>query len=100
MTEVWGRPARVGIRLSPVSPANDMSGFEDAQDVYETVVAGIERLGLCYMHIVEGATQGPRDNAPFDYVRLRGLFSGLYNGQQQLRPSPSRRTCGRSCGWT
>ncbi len=77
VVEVWGGQ-RVGIRLSPVSPANDMSGFEDAQEVYETVVAGIERLGLCYMHIVEGATQGPRDNAPFDYVRLRGLFSGLY----------------------
>ncbi len=78
VTGVWGGGQRVGIRLSPVSPANDMSGFEDAQKVYETVVAGIERLGLCYMHIIEGATQGPRDFAPFDYRRLRGLFSGLY----------------------
>ncbi len=78
VVEVWGGGQRVGIRLSPVSPANDMSGFEDAQELYETVVAGIERLGLCYMHIIEGATQGPRDSSPFDYVRLRGLFSGLY----------------------
>ncbi len=77
VVEVWGGQ-RVGIRLSPVSPANNMSGFEDAQEVYEAVVAGIERLGLCYMHIVEGATQGPRDFAPFDYVRLRSLFTGLY----------------------
>ena len=77
VVEVWGGK-RVGIRLSPVSPANDMSGFEDAQELYEAVVTGIERLGLCYMHVIEGATQGPRDSSPFDYVRLRSLFSGLY----------------------
>ena len=74
---VWGG-SRVGIRLSPVSPANDMAGFDDAQAVYDQVVAGIERHGLGYMHIIEGATQGPRDNAPFDYVKIRKMFSGLY----------------------
>ena len=74
----WGSAKRVGIRLSPVSPANDMAGFDDAQPLYEAVIAGIERLGLCYMHIIEGATQGARDSAPFDYVKLRGMFSGLY----------------------
>ena len=77
VTGVWGG-ARTGIRLSPVSPANDMSGFEDAQEVYGTLVAGLDKLGLCYMHIIEGATQGPRDNAPFDFVALRRSFHGLY----------------------
>jgi N-ethylmaleimide reductase len=75
---VWGG-AQMGIRLSPVSPANDMDGAAgDAQEVYNYVVAGLERLGLGYMHIVEGATQGPRDYAPFDYAHLKSLFSGLY----------------------
>ena len=74
---IWGGH-RVGIRLSPVSPANDMNGFDDAQDLYETVVTGIERLGLGYMHVIEGATQGARNNIAFDYVRLRTMFSGLY----------------------
>ena len=59
VVEAWGAPGRVGIRLSPVSPANDMAGFDDAQPLYEAVVAGIEALGLGYMHIVEGATAGP-----------------------------------------
>jgi len=75
---VWGG-AQMGIRLSPVSPANDMDGAAgDAQEVYDYVVAALERLGLGYMHIVEGATQGPRDYAPFDYAQLKSLFSGLY----------------------
>ncbi len=78
VVEVWGGGGRVGIRLSPVSPANDMAGFEDAQEIYDAVVAGIERLGLGYMHIIEGATQGPRDNVKFDYVKLQKTFSGLY----------------------
>jgi N-ethylmaleimide reductase len=74
---VWGG-SRVGIRLSPVSPANDMAEFEDAQALYDQVVAGIERHGLGYMHIIEGATQGPRDSSPFDYLKIRKMFSGLY----------------------
>jgi N-ethylmaleimide reductase len=76
--KVWGRK-QTGIRLSPVSPANDMGGAAgDAQEVYEYVVRGLDQLGLGYMHIVEGATQGPRDNMPFDYAKLKSLFTGLY----------------------
>ena len=75
---VWGG-SPVGIRLSPVSPANDMGGAAgDAKDVYDYVVAGLSAMGLGYMHIIEGATQGPRDNIAFDYDHLRSLFSGLY----------------------
>ena len=78
VVKVWGG-AHVGIRLSPVSPANDMDGAAgDAQPLYEHIVAGIETLGLGYMHIVEGATQGPRDNLAFDYAALKRLFTGLY----------------------
>ncbi len=78
VVDVWGGK-RVGIRLSPVSPANDMGGGAgDAQAVYDYVAGQIDRIGLCYMHVIEGATQGPRDNVPFDYARLRGLFRGLY----------------------
>ena len=97
VVEVWGGK-RVGIRLSPVSPANNMSGFEDAQEIYEAVVAGIEQLGLCYMHIVEGATQGPRDFAPFDYVRPAQPVQRALHGQQQLRPRIGRRCPCRSSG--
>ncbi len=78
VVKVWGGK-QVGIRLSPVSPANDMGGAAgDAQAVYDYVVTELDRLGLGYMHIIEGATQGPRDNVDFDYAKLKSLFSGHY----------------------
>ena len=33
---------------------------------------------LAYLHVVEGATGGPRDNAPFDYEQLRARFDGAW----------------------
>lgn len=78
VVDVWGG-RRTGIRLSPVSPANDMGGTAgEAQPLYDYATEHLDRFGLCYMHIIEGATQGPRDNAPFDYVKMRKAFSGLY----------------------
>jgi len=31
-----------------------------------------------YLHVVEGATGGPRDVAPFDFDSLRRRFTGTY----------------------
>ncbi len=92
VASVWGGN-RVGIRLSPVSPANDMAGFEDAQELYEAVLQGIAPFGLAYMHIIEGATQGPRESSAFDYVKLHKLFGGLYmaNNGYDLRLAEQAR---------
>ena len=65
---------RTGIRLSPVTPANDAGPDSDAQAMYELVVEKLAPLGLAFIHIVEGATGGPRDNAPFDFAALRARF--------------------------
>ena len=35
-------------------------------------------MKLVYIHVIEGATGGPRDNAPFDYDGLRKRFKGTY----------------------
>jgi N-ethylmaleimide reductase len=35
-------------------------------------------LNLVYLHVIEGATGGPRDIAPFDYASLRKRFNGAY----------------------
>lgn len=59
--------ARVGIRLSPVSPANGISDT-DPQTTFGHVVERLDALGLGFIHVVEGATGGPRDVAPFDYA--------------------------------
>lgn len=68
---------RTGIRLSPVSPANGISA-SDPQAQYDYIVDQLEALGIAYIHVVEGATGGPRDVAPFDYASLRRRFSKTY----------------------
>ncbi|AYM65892.1 alkene reductase [Agrobacterium fabrum] len=70
-------PARTGIRISPVSPANGIS-CSDAQAQYDYIVDQLDALGVAYIHVVEGATGGPRDVAPFDYGSLRRRFSKTY----------------------
>jgi N-ethylmaleimide reductase len=68
---------RTGIRISPVTPANDISD-SNPQALYDHIVDGLSALKLVYLHVVEGATGGPRDIAPFDYAGLRKRFSGAY----------------------
>ncbi len=69
--------ARTGIRISPVTPANDISD-SNPQALYDHIVDQLSALKLVYIHVVEGATGGPRDIAPFDYKALRNRFKGTY----------------------
>lgn len=68
---------RTGIRLSPVTPANDMFDPEP-QLLFEYVVRGLARDALSYIHVIEGATGGARDyqqgSAPFDYAALKQAY--------------------------
>lgn len=68
---------RTGIRLSPVSPANGISS-SDPQPQFDYVVDQLDALGLVYIHVVEGATGGPREVAPFDFGSLRHRFKNTY----------------------
>jgi N-ethylmaleimide reductase len=70
-------PERTGIRISPVSPANGIT-CSDPQAQYDYIVDQLEALGIAYIHVVEGATGGPRDVAPFDYASLRRRFTRTY----------------------
>lgn len=70
---------RTGIRISPVTPANDVSD-SNPQKLFDHIVDGLSALKLVYLHVIEGATGGPRDVAPFDYASLRKRFSGAYMG--------------------
>ncbi len=66
---------RTGIRLSPVTPANDVV-TDDAQALFEYVLQQLAPLKLAYIHIIEGATGGPREIAdrPFDYGALKTAY--------------------------
>ncbi|EKS32814.1 alkene reductase [Afipia clevelandensis] len=68
---------RTGIRISPVTPANDVSD-SNPQPLFDHIVDQLNALKLVYIHVIEGATGGPRDIAPFDYASLRKRFSGTY----------------------
>ena len=68
---------RTGIRISPVSPANGVSS-SDPQAQFDYIVEQLDALGIVYMHVVEGATGGPRDVAPFDFGSLRRRFKHTY----------------------
>ncbi|HDS1652714.1 TPA: alkene reductase [Stenotrophomonas maltophilia] len=68
---------RTGVRISPVSPANAIS-ISDPQPQYDYIVDQLSALGIVYLHVVEGATGGPRDVAPFDFDGLRRRFAGTY----------------------
>jgi N-ethylmaleimide reductase len=66
---------KVGIRLSPVTPASDLVD-SNPQPLFEYVVKHLAPLGLAYIHVIEGATAGPREMAdrPFDYAALRAAY--------------------------
>ncbi len=68
---------RTGIRISPVTPANDISD-SNPQPLFDYIVDHLNALKLVFIHVIEGATGGPRDIAPFDYGSLRKRFKGAY----------------------
>jgi len=67
--------SKVGIRLSPVTPANDAHDSH-AQALFEYVVRELGPLQLAYVHIIEGSTGGPREisDRPFDYAALKNAY--------------------------
>lgn len=68
---------RVGIRLSPVTPANDAHD-PAPQPLFEYVARQLAPLNLAYVHVIEGQTGGARDfqqgEQPFDYTALRQAY--------------------------
>ena len=68
---------RTGVRISPVSPANDIS-CSDPQSQYNYITEQLNALGIVYLHVVEGATGGARDIGTFDYDALRARFKQTY----------------------
>ncbi|MBO1335231.1 alkene reductase [Streptomyces sp. VRA16 Mangrove soil] len=63
---------RTALRISPQNPYNSMSGA-DTVEVYEALLAGIEPLGIAYLHVLEAA-DGLRDIT----TDLRKRFGGTF----------------------
>lgn len=66
---------RVGLRISPVTPANDIHDA-DPQPLFDYLMRQLASLGLAYVHVIEGATGGPREveGRPFDYAALKAAY--------------------------
>lgn len=68
---------RVGVRLSPVNPFNDMKD-SNPQALFNYVTDVLNPFHLAYLHVVEGGIHGGGESEPFDFAELRKHFKGAY----------------------
>ena len=83
--QVWGGN-RVGIRLSPLQPFNDMRDSEP-EETFSHAVRELNRFNLAYLHVTEMGKEAPGAAGPaFDLRKLRKLWHGTYmsNGGYDL----------------
>ncbi len=74
---VWGSD-RVGVRLSPIQPFNDMRD-SNPEATFSRVVQLLNPLQLAYLHITELGKDAPGAAGPFfDVKKLRRLWQGIY----------------------
>ncbi len=78
VVKVWGAD-RVGIRLSPITPqVGDTPIDSNPMAVYGALVDKLKPIGLMYLHLIEGATQGSRAEPPgYSGQELRRRFGGV-----------------------
>jgi N-ethylmaleimide reductase len=67
---------KVGVRLSPVNPFNDMHD-SNPQALFNYVADALNQFNLAYLHVVEGGIGGGNAQA-FDFEALRKHFNNAY----------------------
>ncbi|TDD34387.1 alkene reductase [Actinomadura sp. KC06] len=78
-------PGRVGLRISPDNPENEIAE-QDPQGTYRTLVDALDPLGLAYLHLIQrGAYEALADLRP----RWSGTLIGNFNG-----PEPTSQRAG------
>ena len=77
----WGGE-RVGVRLSPTNPYNDIADSNPAA-TFAAAVGALERFGLAYLHIVEPAASDPVAAGEMpDLKFFRKLWGGVLIGNK------------------
>ncbi len=74
--DIWGAE-RVGARLSPLNGFNSMAD-SDPQATFGYAARELGRLGLVYLHVVEGASLDGSDPRRLDRASFAQDFPGLY----------------------
>ena len=83
---VWGA-GRVGVRLSPLSPFNDMHD-SDPRTTFRIAAEALRPLGLAYLHVIEpvsGASDGPTS-------RITPLLKRTFGGTVMANGGYTRAT--------
>jgi N-ethylmaleimide reductase len=85
LVEEWGAE-RVGVRLSPINPYNDIADSHPA-DTFATAVNELNRFGLAYLHVVEPGASDPVANGETPDIRFfRKLWRGPLIGNKGYDP--------------
>ena len=81
---VWGAE-RVGIRISPATTMPGETPLDSTtMETYGTYVDALSKMGLLYIHDIEGVTQQTREvTDDIDFPALRKRFSGAYIANNQ-----------------
>jgi len=78
VAEIWGAD-RVGVRLSPLTRSvGDAPLDSTPQQTYGYLAAQLGKLGLAYLHCIEGQTRGANAVSDFDFKALHKAFGGTY----------------------
>lgn len=78
VADIWGAD-RVGVRLSPLTrSAGDIPLDSDPERTYLYYAEQLGKLGLAYLHCVEGQTRGSNAASEFDFKKLHAAFGGHY----------------------
>jgi N-ethylmaleimide reductase len=84
---------RTAIRLSPVTPSN---GIDEAhpQPLFDYVASELGKMGLAYIHIIEGSTGAAREveGRPFDYAQMKAVFKAAETATRAGSALTSRTT--------
>lgn len=70
MIKAAGSPAKVGIKIAPGMPFNDIADA-DPKETYTTLTKALAPLGLAYLHVLQTALPGV-------WELLRPLYKGTY----------------------
>jgi N-ethylmaleimide reductase len=77
VTAVWGG-GRVGIRISPLQPFNDMYD-SNPEALFSYVTQQMNNFELAYLHVTEMGKESPGAAGPtFDLLKLRKIYRGIY----------------------
>jgi N-ethylmaleimide reductase len=95
VVEVWGA-RRTGIRISPATTTpGETPPDSNAMETFGTYLKALSKIGLLYVHDIEGITQTTRDTPDVSFPKLRRLFSGAYIGNNQYTLELAEKTLAR-----